>query len=189
MGQSTINLECFDIPIHTEPQGAEQAPLGYDDGFAAGCAATAAEQATTQTMLSEHVVQAMSENTFTYQEAQSNFLASIKPLLHQITEVILPAALLPTFHAQLNELLQGAAKLDAQGPIELRLPTDHIQSVTTLLNELEMSHIQIMVDDTLAHGACWVSTPTAETSLDIEAAFAVLKLHLCTLTETQEEVS
>ena len=181
-----LDLESFDTSTEHD---ADTPPASFEDGFAAGYADAERQFEANQSRLKETLILALNDSVFGYQEAQEHFVSGMQSYLEAVIDKILPAALVPALHANLLSVLTLAHQQNAQAPINLKVSTDQFLPVSELVNELELSHVSVEVDDALTTHAAFMSPSDRELTIDLDAALKAIKDHSAILFEPNEKVS
>lgn len=174
-----LQLESFDAPgAMTSALALPAEADGYQDGYAAGAVATEAALKMTQDHLREELVTAVQAAGLTLQDAQTDLVASVIPLLDAILSKVMPATLAPALYENLRQLVIQALAIDAQSQLTLRIAPEHVEPVRHVLSNVSGPPIQVCEDPSLNGAAAWVVTPRGETALDMDAALATIRTHL-----------
>jgi len=159
-----LSLESFDAPAKTETSD----DAIYQAGFLAGIAEAERRAEGDQTTLRAGLVQAVSDLQFTYVEAQTDFLASLRPLMAAIPKSVLPACVEAAFCAQITDLLSEAANGLAGHRMAITVHPSAFQSVQAALAE-NAAPVALDQDPTLSPNAIWVGRSDSESMIDLDA--------------------
>lgn len=184
-----LRLESFDDDEGDFGATETEVTATYEEGFRDGEDAARAAMGTQQAQLSQAVVESLSDSTFGYQEAQTHFLAAMQTYVTAVLDRVLPATLSHALHVRLREVLLDALKTDASKPIVIGLPADQIDAFKVIINDLDLSHINLREDPNLTDHAAYLVNACTETSLDLDAVLAEIKHHTTILRTPSEEVS
>ncbi len=179
-----LSLESFEDVIAQDETSSEDYNRGYEEGLAAGTAAAQEEIGALQ----QKLVQAICDIDFTYAEARGQLLHSLAPLFSVLTTKILPYCVENGFAEHVANVLQQAAKDDANAPISLFVHPESYDAVVTLKSELPQ-HVTIHPDASLGIHAAWIEKVAQGTLLDTDALLAEITtaLSLITHPETRTE--
>lgn len=184
-----LSLESFDIDRNNTSTQAFETQVSYDDGFKDGEAAATALFSKEQVTLRSVVVEALSDSTFGYQEAQTHFLNGIQEYLNTILNSVIPAILCHAFHAQLRDILRAALLEDVTSPIILRLPPNQLGAFAAIIDDLGCVHVDIQSDSDLTDHAAFFAGPGGETSLDLDALLENIKEYSAIMLQPSQKVS
>ena len=179
-----FTLEDFTNPVHLPPEPARPEDLpGYEDGYAAALAATAARQS----QLSQEVVQAISDITFGFAEARLHVMASLQPLFRILIDKILPGSLPDSFRAHVVARLVEAARTDISRPFDLALNPQQVAAVSNILPPTLAPLLTLSADPRLSPHAAAIRQGDLETALDHDALLADVTEALVTLFDAVTE--
>jgi hypothetical protein len=184
-----LNLECFDEATQESSKLNWAKKTSYEDGFKDGEMAAEVAIAARQSQLNRGVSEALSDSAFGYKEAQAHFLTGMTSYVEAILETVLPATLSHGLHMGLRGILIDALRVDADSAVALRLPPDQIDVFSTIIADLDLTHITLVPDEALTENAAFVFGAHCETSLNLDEVLQTIKDHTAILLEQSTEVS
>ena len=175
MGQA-LNLEAFDDAAAGDVANNVNGK-GYDDGYQAGRADAAANEAA----LNAELVQALADASFTYAEAKGEVLRSLAPLLTTIVNKVLPYCITAGFTDQIAGMLQDSAATQMAPAASLTVHPSQVDVIARTLATTDLG-VTCAADPALTPHAVWLRCGTAEHLFDpdqlmaeIAAIFAALE--------------
>lgn len=169
----SLALEAFDVvpkPVEPPPGPSEDWKSGHAAGVADGLAKAGSHQA----VLTDAVVQAISDMTFTYAEARAQVLSSLQPLFAAMMSRLLPdiarAVLLP----HVVELLGEAARADSRMPIAIAVHPSLRGGIDHALGRMAGPGPLLLSDPYITPGQVILRHGVTETALDLDGLVAEL---------------
>lgn len=158
-----LKLVSFDEPL-VEPTKSGPSD-DYLKGFEDGAAAARAIAEKQEDQLRSELVASLSDLTFGYQEARSNFAQTFRPIFTAISDQIVPAVLKETLAHHLIETLEtvAAGALDGQVTI-LMNPQDAETFGSDLTGQIPT--VAIVADATVPLGTAVIGNGSSETVFD-----------------------
>ena len=181
-----LSLESFDRQVDTP---AESCARTYDEGYAEGQAAAKQSFEEEQTNFKEELIQILNDSAFGYQEAQAHFQSGMQIYLRSVFERVLPELRAPALHAELIAILNDGVKRAAEDQITLQVSSDQFGPVSALVAQMDFPHVQVSQSEDLKTHAAFISSPSREIALDVDAAVDAIAKHSAILLQPIEEVS
>lgn len=173
---TVLQLESFDFGTAEQLKAAAlEPPEGYQAGYVAGLAAAEAKMMADQTNLKESLVASVTTGLLTQQQAETDVVKAITPLIDAMLATILPALLDPALHTRLRDIVQEALAVDAHAILTLQVAPSAKEAMTLALADVGQGHVLIEANPDLSEGAAWVLSPRGETSIDFDAALAEIR--------------
>lgn len=174
-------LEVFDtaatgdgslLPL-VEATAVEEAKVaGFEQGYTAGWDDAVAAQQSDQTRIRADLARNLQSLAFTFQDARAHVLSSVRPLLLEMTNRLLPeiarVALAPT----VLEALMPLAEEMADAPLTLVLNPAVRGQVESLVAEARGLPVIIEEEPSLPEGQVYIRFGTAEASVDLSQVTA-----------------
>ncbi len=148
---------------------------GHAAGLAEGHAAAQDAARHDQSRLQSDLVQAVSDMTFVYAEAEQAVLRSLIPLFSGICAHLLPGMEQAALAAHLVEHLRALARDICPGQIILRVAPAELEAVSNALNGDLRDAVTVTADPALAPGTANWSAGDVTRQIDITAAFAQIQ--------------
>ena len=174
------------VALWLEPFGDEQSATSapspdYERGYAEGNAAARAEALEDATRLNDQLVQTVADINFTYAEARSQVMQSLRPLFQTITVKVLPHCVENGFAGQVVDALMQIAPSDTEG-LSIYVHPNQVASVKAVLGD-----VSIAADPNLTDYAAWIGHDGHETLLDVDGLLARIAETLAALHTYQED--
>lgn len=175
---SPLRLEVFETAseparttIVTDLSAMEEARLAaYEQGFTAGWDDATTAQADNQTRLSAEIARNLQELSFTYQEARTDVLRAIEPLLAQMAERVLPDMARAALAPMIVETLRPMADALADIPVVLVINPVARPAVEALIERAGALPVTIEDEPTLGEGQAHLRFGQNETRIDLDRA-------------------
>lgn len=177
-----IALEAFDRPAPV-PDRVEPSPE-WVAGHAAGLADGLDMAAQRQGALTEEILQALTDLTFTYTEARAQVLASLAPLLQCLLDRILPDLVPDVLRMAILEALMEAADGDSRMPLVVRVHPAQVASIAPLVGAMPGQGPVIEGASGLGPGQALVEGAGGETLLDADGLLVAIRQSISALSET-----
>lgn len=182
-------LESFDTSTLSETAVATKAmpDAGYDKGYADGMAAAewAAQEA--QDRLREAVVQALSDQMLTVDDAQAQLLQSMSAMVEDVFSVMLPPLLAPALHASVCGLVNDLLAETPRVPLTLTVAPDQVAPIKAAIAGAATDCVAVIADEALTDHAVWAAQADREVMIDLDAAHTALLGHIANLTSATLE--
>ncbi|WP_373634926.1 hypothetical protein [Yoonia sp. SS1-5] len=162
-----LSLESFEKALVVETGPNEDYAAGYAEGLAAGRAEAEADSAA----LASSFVQSVSDAEFTYAEASSQLLRSLRPLFQALSEKILPHCVDAGFASQLANTLSNGAAAEIGKPLSVHVSTDQYEAVLAALSGLPIQ-VDVKPDVSLPALTAWIGRDDAECLFDLSSITA-----------------
>lgn len=163
-----ITMTRADYEIQLEAQKLEGYEAGYQSGWTDATRALTEENGRLQAEFARN----LEDLGFTYQEARSHVLSTLEPLLNQMLQVVLPAALDQALGPIVSEAMMPLAAELADTPIEVLVAPDSRPTLEAFLQGAGAVPFEIVEKDTLPEGQIYLRTGDRECSVDLSGAVA-----------------
>lgn len=171
-------LPDFTGPLAAPPEPPEPAEdpqevaQGFEEGYAAGW--QAAEQARDADVA--HISAALARNlqdlSFTYHEAQSQLLQSLRELFVTILDRLLPAVARGSLLPQLAEELTALAQEGMSAELRIVTAAENVPAIEQLLTQDFGFPLSVSAEATLGEGQVYLQLGETEKQLDYDALLA-----------------
>lgn len=178
-----LALEDFER-TETQPQN-DGPPVGYEQGFADGIAATEAAREKSETRTLEDIAQTLADLDIGYAEARSAVLQSLNPLVQAICDSLLPTVEAEALAPQLIEMIEDAAKKASASHINIALSEADAARLTNLPTPDGIT-LSINADQSLTTGQAVIRSDNEENFLDLPRASETIRDALASLTDEAE---
>lgn len=153
----------------------EQRLEAFEKGYQAGWDDSAAAASEDSRHVAADLAQNLNDLTFTYQEAHAAVLASLRPLLEQMMETILPALMRKTLGAQVVDLVHDLAKSQGALPVELVTSPANVSALLTVLGDEPSIPVTVTEEDALAEGQVFVRMGQQEREINLSAVIDAIE--------------
>jgi flagellar biosynthesis/type III secretory pathway protein FliH len=144
----------------------------YDSGYAAGWEDAVAAQSGDRTHIQAELARNLLTLSFTFHEARSHVLHSLRPLLSEMVAKLLPVLARDTLApVVLDALLPMAEKL-ADAPISIVLNPASRPAVEALLENETSLPLHITEEPSLSEGQVYLKLGDSETQVNLDRAIA-----------------
>ena len=143
-----IDLESFENDDTGQPiQSAE-----YQRGFQAGLKAAKISSDTVKSDALEAIAATLSDMSFGFAEAREFVLNSLKPLLAQVSETVVPKILHDTFGTHLIDVILAEFETHSERPIEIAVSPEALTELSDIGAALTRCPIEFVSDTHLSAG-------------------------------------
>ncbi len=151
--------------VATEDQQLE----AFEKGYQAGWDDAVKAQADSASKISAELGQNLQDMSFTYHEALSKLTLSLKPVLSEIVDKLLPAMAHETLGPQIMGQLLELIKDQPHQPIEIVVAPSNVDAIQSLADDKLEDPFEIVAEPSLADGQAYVRVGDVERSVDLEA--------------------
>ena len=151
--------------VATEDQQLE----AFEKGYQAGWDDAVKAQADSASKISAELGQNLQDMSFTYHEALSKLTLSLKPVLSEIVDKLLPAMAQQTLGPQVMDQLLELIKNQPHQPIEIVVAPTNVDAIQSLADDKLEDPFEIVAEPSLADGQAYVRVGDVERSVDLEA--------------------
>lgn len=173
MSLARITLESFAGDDAPKPEESPEYLRGFADGLAKAAQSADAER---QQNLSE-IATALADMTFGFVEARSYLLDRIRPLMAQISGLVLPQAVEATFAAHLTDTLSDYFDEVLHDPVRISIAPDLLDDIQPTLTS-QHSEFQLSGDPNLTSGQAILQRGDTHIMIDLPALIAALRVAL-----------
>jgi flagellar biosynthesis/type III secretory pathway protein FliH len=142
----------------------------FEDGYQAGWTDAETNHTTEQKNISDEMLQALRESSFTYQEALVRLNRGLKPMFEQMISTLLPKTSGAVLRAHVIEQLLEMSASQTDAHITLRVSESDLQMLQGLLDEAEFKMpISLSSDKSLNPHQLFVSLDMLEREINLDA--------------------
>jgi flagellar assembly protein FliH len=172
-------LEDFATDAPAQRGGAAQMAGGfseaqrldaYEQGYSAGWEDAVKAAADDTGHIAAGLATSLQDLSFTYQEAHTHVLSSVKPILMQVLSKVLPAAAHAALPDLVGERLAALQSRAASTPMLLQVSAADEARVAAALPKDPGFPLELRVESTLAEGQVFLSAGTLEEEIDTKEA-------------------
>lgn len=147
----------------------------FEKGYQAGWEDSTKAAADDTRRISSDFAQNLQDLSFTYQEAHSAALSSLRPLLEQMMKTLLPELMRQTLGAQIVGQIQKLAAQQGPQPIELVTSPANATPLETLLADVSAMPVRIIEESTLPEGQVFLRFGKHEREIDLSGVVAAIE--------------
>ncbi|WP_299971298.1 ABC transporter ATP-binding protein [uncultured Roseobacter sp.] len=161
------------VAIEETVEASEEEKLeAFENGYKAGWDDAMKAQADSVAQVSAELGQNLQDMSFTYHEALSKLTISLKPIMNDIVEKLLPSMAHATLAAQINEQIMELIKENPGNSIDI-VVAPHNTDLVAEISELALSEpFNIVGEATLGEGQAFVRVGSLERSVDLDAVIS-----------------
>lgn len=161
----------------------------FEQGYSAGWDDAIAAQDREQHRIAGELARNLEDLSFTYQEAMTQFAASVEPVFSALVDLVLPDILRAATGPRIVELLTDAAREGAAGPAVLYAAPGDLPALHAVLERDLPVPVRVVEDAGLAPSQVRLGIGAGETELDAEALQDAIRRLLGAFThQTREEI-
>ena len=155
----------------TRASTQDDALVGYESGYQAGWDDAVKAHQDAQTHLSTTLAQNLEQVEFTLVEAQTQLLATIKPVIEEITNTLLPGLVTEGLRALVLEEIEVLLKTNIANDISIVVSEQDEGTVSSFLNtSRNLSEITLIAKETLSEGQVYISCAAIQRKIDVTQA-------------------
>ncbi|MCR9127389.1 MAG: ABC transporter ATP-binding protein [Rhodobacteraceae bacterium] len=147
----------------------EQKLTAFENGYSAGWEDAVKAQDDDHMRLSTQLSRNLQDLSFTYQEAYTQMLGSVAPVLQAITHQMLPRAVHRSLGAVVVEELQTITAHQGAMPVEIVTAPDSLPAVEALLPADLAMPVRIIGDATLMEGQAFLRVGREEREVNLDS--------------------
>jgi len=177
-------------PTTATPTGAAPGTDGFEAGYRAGWDDAVRAAAEDEARVRADLARNLRDLGFTYREARAQVMASLEPLLRDVTERLLPDIARDALAPRIVEMLMTMAQGAAETPVELVIAPGARAAVDRMLSPAPGLPLTVREEPTLDIGQAVLRHGTAETRIDLTAVAEAARsgiAALYALTQSPEE--
>lgn len=153
--------------------GANDPLEGYETGYQAGWDDAVKAHQDSQLHLASTLSQNLEQIEFTLIEAQSQLLTTIKPVIEEITNTLLPGLTAEGLRALVVAEIDTLLKTNLPKEISLVVSVQDEPTVAAFLNTSRaLSEISLVTKETLGEGQAYVSCSAIQRKIDVGMALS-----------------
>lgn len=161
-------------PVLTDATLEEHQLEAFEQGYQAGWEDSAKAHAEDHTRVSNELTEALQQMSFTFVEAQTQVLQSLRPLFQQIAETVLPQLGDVSLPLLVSEQLSTLAAEHLGETLVVAVSEADRPSIEAVAKDFGGGTIQIKTKPALVRGQVEISNKTQERSIDLHQVIAEL---------------
>lgn len=146
----------------------EQRLEAHEAGYRSGWDDAMKKQAEEASRISAEFSQNLLDLSFTYQEASVAVIASLRPVLEQMTATVLPHLAWSSLGAHMNEQLHEIARAHGRPPVEIVTGPANLNALQDLLDHDPMMPVSFVEDPLLSEGRVQIRFGANERQIDLQ---------------------
>ncbi len=146
----------------------------YEQGYKAGWDDAAAAQAEEQSRISADFARNLQGLSFTYHEARSHILNSLKPLFTEMVSKVLPKLAQETLPQTIVDEILSVASTRTEAEIEIVISPANRTALEQLLEGQTTLEISIIEEPTMAEGLAYLRFSDSEKQIDLTSVLTGL---------------
>lgn len=173
-------------PVFTDATLEEHQLEAFEQGYQAGWDDSAKAHAEESLRINEELCATLQDWSFTFRDAQSRLLASLKPLFLQISDTLLPALAQSASSHLLADQLTALAQQYLGETIALFVAPDDLPALQHQLQAYSSFSVEIQSDASLSPGEFHMSVGSEERVVDLNQVIIAVQDALAALTTNLE---
>lgn len=161
----------------------------YEQGYKAGWDDATAAQSEEQTRISADFARNLQELSFTYHEARSHILNSLKPLFTEMVSKVLPELAQETLPRTIVEEVLSVASTQSEAEIDIVISPTNRPALEQLLEGQVTLDINIIEEPTMAKGLAYLRFSDSEKQIDLTSVLTGLTQLVESFFTQQEKVA
>ena len=147
----------------------------FEKGYSAGWEDAFAAQDTDRTRIANGLANSLGEMSFTYQEALSEMMRSVQPVLRNLVDLVLPEIMQQTIGTHIIEQLSDMIRDSASGPASVVVPIGAGASLASIVTLNMPMPVKITEDASLDPGRAYLRLGTSEREIDSTALITSIR--------------
>jgi flagellar assembly protein FliH len=172
--------------VFTEATLEEHQLEAFEQGYQAGWEDSAKAHAEEGLRINQELMTTMQDWSFTFRDAQTQLLASLKPLFQQISDTLLPALAEAGKPHLLAEQLTALAQQNLGETIKMQLSSDDLPALERHLKNDQSFAVSMSADPSVNPGEFRISVGSEERIVDINQVISSVQDALEAMTSTLE---
>jgi flagellar assembly protein FliH len=169
-------------PVFTDATLEEHQLEAFEQGYQAGWEDSAKAHAEEGLRMSEELAAAFQGWSFTFSDAQTQLLSSLKPLFQQISETLLPALAQTGAPNLLSEQLLTLSRQNMGETIQLHVSPNEFPAIERHLQNAESFSVELTSDPSIKPGEFQISVGAEEHFIDINQVISSVQDALAAMT-------
>jgi flagellar assembly protein FliH len=161
-----------DPKITLETSFEEHRLEAYEQGYKAGWDDATAAQVEEQSRVAADFARNLQELSFTYHEARSQILNSLKPLFTEMVSKVLPRLAQETLPQSIVEEVLSAASDRTSAEFEIVISSANRPALERLLEGQTALDVNIVEEPTMAEGLAYIRFNETEKQIDLTSVLA-----------------
>lgn len=147
----------------------DQQLQAFEKGYQAGWDDAVKAQADSVAKISAEFGQNLQDMSFTYHEALSKLTLSIKPIMSEIVDKLLPDIARESLGLQIVDQLLEMIKDQPNQPIEIMVAPSNVEKINDLVQGKLTDPFEVVAEQSLGDGQSYVRIRSVERSIDLDA--------------------
>lgn len=147
----------------------DQKLQSFEEGYQAGWDDAIKAQADDKARVSAQLDQSLQEMSFTYHEALAKLTTSMRPIMEQVVEKLLPAIARDAVGSHIVEQITGMLRQAGAHPIEIVVSDEGHKTIEALLNRELTEPFSIVREPSLSPGQAFVRIGDSEREIDVDS--------------------
>ncbi|WP_390911628.1 hypothetical protein [Pseudosulfitobacter sp. SM2401] len=162
----------------------------FEAGFQAGWDDAVKAQCDSNTHISSDLAKNLQDTSFSYHEARSALIKSLRPLFSDITDTLLPAIARESLGAHVVEQLTDMSREALDQVIEVTIAPQNVEPIEQLLNNALPEPFVLISDQNLGEGQVFLRIGSNEREIDLEQVVSSIAAAMETFFQhAQEDVT
>lgn len=146
----------------------DQKLVSFERGYKAGWDDSAKAQQDDSTRVTSDFASNIQDLSFTYHEAYSHMVKSMKPLLQQIVDAVLPEIARKTFGIQVSEQLHAIAEKLVGQEIEVVVSPNNADAMQGMLEQDFNLTVSMVIEPSLGEGQAYLRFGQSERQINMD---------------------
>ncbi|MFK7881542.1 flagellar biosynthesis protein [Roseobacter sp.] len=166
----------------------EEAKLeSFDRGFKAGWDDAIKAQADEKSQISADLASNLQDLSFTFQEARTDMLGALAPLMEDMITKVLPVVAQGALASQVHELIMEEVKDGISEDVSLAVAPDDEDRISDLLSESPSLTVAVRSDPTLCVGQVFLKFADREREINMDETLLKIKAVVDTFFTSQKQ--
>ncbi|MDW3180400.1 ABC transporter ATP-binding protein [Roseobacter sp.] len=150
----------------------DQQLQSFENGYQAGWDDAVKAQADSVAKISAEFGQNLQDMSFTYHEALSKLTSSMKPVMAEIVDKLLPPLTRDSLGMHIVDQLMEMIKEQPNQPIQIVVAPSQVETIQDLAEGKLTDPFEVVAEQSLGDGQAFVRIGSVERSIDLDAVLA-----------------
>lgn len=147
----------------------DQQLQSFENGYQAGWDDAVKAQADSVAKVSADFGQNLQDMSFTYHEALSKLTLSMKPVMAEIVDKLLPSLMRGSLGVHIVDQLMEMVKEQPSQPIEIIVAPSQVETIQDIAGDKLADPFEVVAEQSLGDGQAYVRIGSVERSIDLDA--------------------
>ena len=170
---SSNRTESSDAPESSD-QIEQDKLAAFEAGYQAGWDDSTKAQSDNRDKISSDFARSLQEMSFTYHEALAKLTLSLKPVMSEIVDRLLPAMVAQSLAGHILEQIDALLKDSISQPVEIVVAPKNVEAIKDFADGKIEPPFEVVGDTSVAEGQAFVRIGSEEQEIDISGVVSAI---------------